>query len=73
ECTERASVAVVTIPWEGFRQLDASYFQSEDAVVIDCWRILHPAGPGNGLRYVALGKFDSGRTVAAAAFPGRSR
>ncbi len=57
ECVQRADVLVITIPWEGFRNLQPSHLARSNTprVLIDCWRILDQKSCRSIVDYVPIG------------------
>lgn len=57
ECLQDLDVAVITTPWQQFRDLDPELIRQTHAprVLIDCWRILDPIRFESLTCYVGLG------------------
>lgn len=57
DCFNHSSVCVITTQSAEFKAIDESYITHNHTVIIDCWRMLDPAGLGAKVKYVALGKY----------------
>lgn len=59
ECFNQSSLCVITTPIDEFRRISADDIFHNPMTVIDCWRILDPSRLGEGVNYIALGKYAS--------------
>ena len=57
DCARQADVLAITTPWTEFRALSPADLKPGDSppVVLDCWRMLDPAGFADRAVYLTLG------------------
>jgi UDPglucose 6-dehydrogenase len=53
ECVTRADVLVVTVPWNGYHELE--HLPLDGKALLDCWRMFDPERLGPGIEYVPYG------------------
>ncbi|MDA8086086.1 MAG: nucleotide sugar dehydrogenase [Nitrospiraceae bacterium] len=61
DCFQSATVCVLTTPCEEFKAIDGSYIAHNPTTIVDCWRLLDGAKFGEGINYLALGRYNNGK------------
>ena len=73
DCFAQSSVCVITTQADEFKRIDESFIANDPTVIIDCWRILNPAGLGEKTVYVPVGRWKNVEKIKTCLPAGRGR